>query len=169
MGENMGRQAKKYPQVRSKLQWFFEQTAAEGVRSLAPEPDRPETPRWLVGEKAMARKNDVAMIGGVLRQLVSPGGLPGPHCRLRITPRMLDHLTAEFTDRIYAIETLYGKAKRKQDQVRNIDSYRKVVNRALARVDAAFHIVGILGNPPRKQRDDRIRRNAWGYLSGENR
>lgn len=160
----------KHVRTRRKLQWFFEQVASKDLHSLPLEREIREIDLEKRQWGMAIRRGDVGRMRRVLRALLEPGGLLIEGRRLRLTPRMWEHVVVEFTAKKRAIALLYGDIQDER-KVRSASScYRRTLGRALARIEAAFHHAGVLHGEARGfQAPKELERNAFGYLADRSR
>ncbi len=140
----MSRKILKYRQVRQKLQWYFEQINILELQSMnlgmEVSGSSIEKRQWIKVE----RRLEVIKIKTVLETLAQKGGMPYQGRALRLTPRMSRHIEMEFTNKNEALAVLYGVTKDKKRKKRNRDVYCQTLNIALARIEAALYLTGVL-------------------------
>lgn len=161
----MGRKPTKYLETRRKLEWFFENTTVLELRSLSIDVELSETNfidrQW----KKTGSRLEISRIKTVLTYLVSPEGIENQGRILRLTERMAKHVIAEFTSKGKAVEILYGPCPDRKKRRSNGICYTQILNKALARIDAAFFFVGIHGGTRRAAMEGDYDRNPFGYLT----
>lgn len=162
----MGRKPTKYLKTRRKLEWFFENVSGSELQSLPIDFELSGSDLNKRQWNKAGRRLDVSKIKTVLITLASTEGMPIQDRPLRLTNRMLKHVIGEFTSKSNAVETLYGPfgdpGKKRSGSI----CYTQVLNRALARIEAAFYAAGIFSNHKENRRFE-YGRNSFGYLKME--